>query len=100
MNARQKAKYYKRKYEGLASKRVAPVIVEKSSSVVDLKLRHTYPLELIYGRSEQEMEDMLKDRLKRAISKDLLKYVRYHVWVDEDNNFFVVDAVVSVVERK
>ena len=98
MNARQKAKYYKRKCEELERCPVT-VVKERQYPIVDLKLRRTYPAELLYGKSTEEMFNIMRTDLRNAVANDLLDYMTFVTNVDLENRLLVADCYISVVRR-
>ena len=94
MNARQKAKYYKRKYEELANCPIIPQVYTHSHHIDTLKFERFFPDELI--RNEHFEEIVVKD-LANYIAEDLEKYVVYKTYFEPYLNKVKVTGEIRVV---
>lgn len=74
MNARQKAKYYKRKYEELANMPL-PKFTVTNYKIDKLRFQRFYPELLIKSEDEQRMTDIITRDLAIEMASQLWKYV-------------------------
>ena len=79
MNARQKAKYYKRKYEELASCPIIPQVYTYTHHIDTLKFEKYYPDTVAIGNEEH---------FKRIAISDFTKYITERL---EDYTVFRMD---------
>ena len=98
MNARQKAKYYKKKYEELLK---VPVKYTATTYKVDtIRFTRLYPEFLV----TEDMAGYLRNTLKKDICNELVdtlgSYVDVQMNWDPHNNSYRVDAALDVVRKK
>lgn len=99
MNARQKAKYYKRKYEQIAGMKL-PTFKVQTHRIDDLKFTRTYPSALVHcGNTEAILETVKKD-LAFSIADKLNDYVEYKADYDARWDEFRICALIRVVRRE
>ncbi len=96
MNARQKAKYYKQKYEQLAGLNVPTLYVEQKK-IDTLKFRKLYPSELVID--DDSFMDIIKRDIAKAIVSQMDKYVELKVSYDQYMNMCNVDGRIGVVSK-
>ena len=82
MNARQKAKYYKKKYEELSNVKINPVII-KTSPLKMYKVCKTaiFPREVI-----ENDHDYIKSKMAHFISDDMIKFIKDYMHISIDEN--------------
>lgn len=97
MNARQKAKYYKRKYELLLK---SPVQFNVEHHKIDtLRFERFYPEALIvHGNSDYLREIVAKD-IAQGLASSLDKYVDYRTEFCPHINKYRVLGEIKVVDR-
>lgn len=95
MNARQKAKYYKRKYEQLAKK---PVQFKVERYAVDT-LRYARFIPEPLGHNTNYIHDVLAKDLSFKIAEQLKDYVEYTFEFEPHLNQYKLDAQVRVVRK-
>lgn len=95
MNARQKAKYYKRKYEELANAPV-PIFHVHDHPVDTLKVQRLYPEALVF-HSESYVKDVVVRDLAQCIAEDLNRYAEYFTEFEPHLNKYKITAQVRVV---
>lgn len=96
MNARQKAKYYKRKYEELANMPL-PIVKIENAPVETLRSVREVPDVEIFGFDN--IEQHIKNCMVRELTEHLDKYIvwtTYHLEHRGSNRF---EAELSVVRR-
>ena len=102
MNARQKAKFYKKKYEELANMPYPNVKVE-SVPVVELVSERVYPAELVETITPDICGFMESDYMRSHAMDDLVPalqdHVNYDVDLDASTSGYRVTAKMKVVER-
>ena len=97
MNARQKAKKYKRELEHLKSMVIKPMYVyEDNRDVVKLRADYIVPG---YLEIDDETNSIVRDKLVRelAASKDFAKAVKFTTSVDEFTGRIRLSAEVKVL---
>lgn len=98
MNARQKAKYYKRKYEEIANKPL-PKFTVTPYRIDTLRFQRLYPEALIV----EGEEDMIKDIVTRDLVNDLVsqmnKYVIVKTCFEPHLNKYRITGEIKVVCR-
>lgn len=102
MNARQKAKFYKKKYEQLANMPYPNVKVE-SVRTIELVSERIYPAELVETIAPDICGFMESDYMRSHAIDDLALAIRDHVNYDVDldasTSGYKVTAKMKVVER-
>ena len=91
MNARQKEKRYKQKYEQLKNAYMKPLF-EVRYRVDHVRFTKTYPKELII---ENQFPDIVRDDLTKGLTNQLNDYIEYKIW---ENPF--IDTVNLEAEIK
>ena len=100
MNARQKAKKYKRLYEEL-SKQLLPVIFKEPYQIDTLRFEKCYPDELLRNSPERSIfasAYILKD-ITQGLAEGLNKYIVYRTDYDPTTNTDRVCGELKVVNR-
>lgn len=95
MNARQKAKYYKRKYEELANVKI-PIFRVEQHKIDTLRFQRLYPEVLIAGR-EDVVADIISKDVGFEIASQIDKYVTVKTEFEPHLNQFRVVGEVKVV---
>lgn len=98
MNARQKAKYWKKKYEQLANMPMPTTIIEPHA-VSHLKFYMEYPNEWILKFDEEEIEKRLKKDIKDQLFEEIDKYIDYRCEKDVENYKYRFSGMLNVVRR-
>lgn len=82
MNARQKAKYYKKKYEKLSNVKINPVII-KTNHLKMCKFCKIarFPKEVI-----ENDHDYIKSKMAYFISDDMIGFIKDHMHIAIDEN--------------
>ncbi len=96
MNARQKAKYYKKKYEELANTPIIPKEYIHKYSVDTLRMKSCYP-DTAAVRDHEYIQKIIRKDFALHIEKKLDKYMEYRVEYDPEINHFLVDCQMKVV---
>ena len=81
MNSRQKAKYYKRKYEELSNVKINPVIIQTNSLMYKVCKTARFPKEII-----ENDDDYIKSKMAYFISDDMIKFIKDHMHISIDEN--------------
>ena len=74
MNARQKAKYYKRKYEELSNVKINSVIIK-----TDHQLKQYCISRVLRFYPDDMKPDYIYDRMASLISHDLVPFIKEHI---------------------
>ena len=69
MNARQKAKYYKRKYEDVLSSVIKPTVIYESERLVPYKIKEIESFPDMYG------DNFIRYKLARAMADKLVEHI-------------------------
>ena len=77
MNARQKAKYYKRKYEDMLSSVIKPTIVYESERLVPYEIKAIASFPDMYG------DNFVRPKLARMISDKLIEHIANNMEIYE-----------------
>lgn len=99
MNARQKAKRYKRMYEELVNK---PVKITVEQHKIDrLKFKRAYPSYFVVDENSSYFKEVILKDIAFDLVKSLDKYIDYHIEFCPHTNkyYFVGEIKVMVVER-
>ena len=99
MNARQKAKYYKRKYEELAKQPLLPELKVTNYKVDKLRFMRLYPEALING-NEQLLVDTITRDLAYELVRKIDKYVTVRTNFEPHLNQYKVLGELEVVSRE
>jgi hypothetical protein len=99
MNARQKAKYYRRKYEELANMPLRKLTVT-NHKVDSLKFQKSYPEDLISMSKENEIKNMVTRDLVDGLVSQMDKYVTVKTWFEPCLNHHIFAGEVKVVRTK
>ena len=98
MNARQKAKYYKRKYEELAKQPLLPELKVTNYRVDKLRFMRLYPAVLVEGNERLLLDTVTRDLSHELVSK-IDKYVTTRVNFEPHLNQYRVVGELEVVSR-
>lgn len=99
MNARQKAKKYKKLYENLLNQPVKFNVV--TPKVDTLKFEQFYTKEFLDRCSVDFLTERLNNTMAENLAKSLSRYVRYTVEYGPDGNHVTGEIrIVPVVTRK
>lgn len=98
MNARQKAKKYKRMYEALLNQ---PVKFNVEQHKIDtLKFERLYPEALIIPENNSYLREVIVKDLAQDLVSNLDKYVNYHTEFCPITNMYRFYGEIDVVDRK
>lgn len=105
MNARQKAKRYKRLYESLLPKTPVKVKLEIDQHKIDtLRVEKYYPVELVLDGNVSYLRGVviraIADCLADRLSDNLDKYLDYYTEFCPDLNKYRFCGEIKVVERE
>lgn len=96
MNARQKAKYYRLKYEKLANMPL-PKPTVTNYKVDTLKFQRSYPEDLIVKGKEDEIKNIITRDLVDGLVSQMDKYVTVKTWFEPFLNNYRFVGKVKVV---
>lgn len=96
MNARQKAKYYKRKYEEIA-KMPLPKFTVTNYKVDTLRFEKLYPEALISNTNEEYISEKITKDLVFELAGQMDKYVTVKTNFEPHLNHFRVVGEIKVV---
>ena len=98
MNARQKAKYYKRKYEELA-KMPLPKFTVINYKIDTLRFQRLYPEALIVKGKEDMLTDIITRDLANELTSQMDKYVTVTTNFEPHINHYRVVGEIRVVRN-
>lgn len=98
MNARQKAKKYKRMYEELV-KRPIEVKVEQHK-IERLKMKRYYPTALVMQENSDYFRHCVLRDITFSLAESLDKYMDYYTEFCPDTNKYCFVGEINVVSRK
>jgi len=96
MNARQKAKYYKRKYEELA-KMPLPKVTVTNYKIDTLRFQRLYPEALIVKGEENKLTDIITKDLANELASQMGKYVTVTANFEPHINHYRIVGEIRVV---
>lgn len=99
MNARQKAKYYKRKYEELANMPL-PKFTVTNYKVDTLRFQRLYPEYLIINYNENKIIDIIKRDLANELVSQMDKYAIVESYFEPHLNQYKFVGVVKGVRAE
>ena len=99
MNARQKAKYYRRKYEELANMPL-PKPTVTNYKVDTLQFQRLYPEYLIAKDRGDEIKNIITRDLVDYLVSQMDKYVTVKTWFEPHLNHYGFIGAVKVVRAK
>lgn len=103
MNARQKAKRYKKLYENETRKFQQPLPLQVHNFNTQIIKAQTYvPYEMAYEmetNQKSEYMKIIKDKLARDIAKEIKDIMEINVFDCPTNNFYVIYGKVRIVTR-
>lgn len=97
MNARQKAKRYKKAYEDLLKQPVRHYVVTHPVDTLHFKKR--YPLEMVNCFSKEGFERRVKNDMKQGLMDKIDPYIDWRVSEDIENDCYLLDFQIKVVSR-
>ena len=97
MNARQKAKKYKKAYEDLLKQPVRHYVV--NHPVDTLHFRKRYPLEMVNCYSKEAFERRVRNDIKRELMNKIEPYIDWRLDEDIQNDCYLLDFRIKVVSR-
>ena len=97
MNARQKAKYWKRKYEELASMPLNKTIAVTSKTIDTLRVERIYPAALVVDFSKSLIKETIMKDFAFEITDQIGRYVDYSTEFDPHSNSYRFSAKLNVV---
>lgn len=97
MNARQKAKHYKRMYEELLNRPINPIVI--NHKVDTLRFSRLYPRPIITSSDEDITTKILTRDLVNALVDQMDKYVTIKTEFLPFMHQYKFNAVVEVVRR-
>ena len=102
MNARQKAKRYKRLYEEYTRLTIKPTIVTDRRKVDTLKFSREYP-EVLVKNLNSGCDEWIKNAIQRDLCFELLKkfgdYVDTSIDLDTYNGKYIVTGTINILRR-
>lgn len=98
MNARQKAKRYKRMYEELVNKPVE--ITVKQCKIDRLRFKRHYPKELFMQENNEYFQHCVVKDIAYSLAESLDKYIEYHTEFRPDTNDYCFVGEIKVVEAR
>lgn len=99
MNARQKAKYYKRKYEELKNMPL-PKFTVNNYKVDTLEFQRLYPEALIVNGMEDEIKNIITRDLVNGLVLQMDKYVTVKTYFEPHWNHYRFVGEVKVVRAE
>ena len=102
MNARQKAKYYKRKYEEMAHPKWLPIRAISNREVITLTAQKEYP-ETLFKQNENNksfFKDVLADDLANLLAPKLKDHMTYRSMYDPYTKKYTVAGVLRIKRWK
>ena len=98
MNARQKAKKYKRMYEELLNK---PVQFKIEQHKIDtLRVERLYPEQVILEKNNSYIPDLIVNDIAISLASKLSKYVNYKTERWPLKNMYHIIGEIKVVEAR
>lgn len=97
MNARQKAKRYKKAYEDLLKQPVRQYVVRNPVDTLHFKKR--YPMEMVDCFSKEGFERRVKNDMKQELMDKIEPYIDWRVDEDIQNDCYLLDFWIKVVSR-
>lgn len=98
MNARQKAKRYKRMYEELVNK---PVKITVEQHKIDrLKFKRAYPRHVVVDENSSYFKEVILKDIALDLVKSLNKYIDYHTEFYPDTNEYCFVGEIKVVKME
>lgn len=98
MNARQKAKYYKRKYEETKVKLVPKIMVSKYN-IDTLKAKKLCPKDLIENNDENIYVDIVTRALAQCLASQADKYMTITTNYEPSLRSYIVSGEIKVVNN-
>lgn len=96
MNARQKAKLWKKRYEDLIKQPVRHFVTTHPVDTLHLKKR--YPMEMACENPEA-FEKLVRNDMKQEIAEKIEPYIEWRLENDVYNSCYLLDFQVKVVSR-
>lgn len=97
MNARQKAKFYKRKYEELLK---SPVKFKVEQYKIDtLRFERLYPEYLITQENDSYFREVMLNDMAQGLANNLDKYIDYYIKFCPDINKYCICWEIKVLNR-
>lgn len=102
MNARQKAKYYKRKYEELAHPKWFPILEISNREVITLTAQKEYPETLIKQNEKNKdfFKDVLANDLANLLAPKLKDHMTYRTGYDPYTKKYTFAGVIRIERWK
>lgn len=98
MNTRQKAKYYKRKYEEIIKQPIAFTVEQYKTDT--LQFERFYPEAHIRQKDVDILQEIVVNDVARALAEELDKYVEYRSIYDPLDGGYWLFGKVRVVAMK
>lgn len=99
MNARQKAKRYKRMYKELLNRPVVPKIIMEQHKVDTLRFKRYYPEALLKLEDKNYVRGVITTELAHDIAKNLDKYIDYETGFEPHLNKYYFSGEIKIVNR-
>ena len=97
MNARQKAKKYKRMYEKLLN---SPVQFKVEQHKIDtLRVERSYPGHVIMQDNSNDLQELIVSDIAHDLASNLVKYVNYRIEHLPEQNRYRFIGEIKVVDR-
>ena len=102
MNARQKAKYWKKKYNQIANMPL-PTVVKTPSDVVTLKFKREYPCEDFipvgsWVTNSEHASNVIKHDLAKYLSENVMDLVDYKIHKDYERDLYELIGRISILK--
>lgn len=97
MNARQKAKKYKKAYEDLLKQPVRQYVVRHP--VDTLRFKKRYPMEMGIELGDEVFEDLVRNDMKNMLMAKIDPYIDWRLDKDIYNNCYLLGFQIKVVSR-
>ena len=97
MNARQKAKYYKRKYKEIMNMKIhTPTIYEREKHFEIIRVVREYPEALVI-QGDDGFKKWIRDSLAGDIAREALNYMEWRTYFDPHRNVYRLAGEMGVV---
>lgn len=102
MNARQKAKYYKRKYEEMAHPKWLPIRTISNREVITLTVQKEYPETLIKQNENNKdfFKDVVADDLANLLAPKLKDHMTYRTAYNPYTKKYTFAGVIRIERWK
>jgi len=98
MNARQKAKYWKKRYQQLVNTPL-PKVVEVNREVVPLKFKREYPAYAVCLYTDEVFDEIVKRDISDYLAEHLLEFVDYSTHYNPERGMHVLYGCLHLLKR-